>query len=163
MYVPEFFSPEELVPPEVFNALGSRCLLLFDDRLLRQADLLRRLLGPLLVNTWKWDDSDSARKYSGFRSCRYAHGAKYSQHRFGRALDLIPKADYSPEKVEGMRREIIRNIRQGTEDVRFIRAIEDEVNWLHIDVRCNVPDDEVFLFKPGGGGTYLHFGDSAGD
>ncbi len=52
-------------------------------------------------------------------------GAKYSQHRFGRAVDF---------DVKGISAETVRNdIRKGY--FSEITCIEADVNWVHIDVR----------------------------
>lgn len=156
MYIPNHFKVQELVPPDVYDDLGDKAVLLFDDRLLRQADLIREVYGPMLINTWLWE-TQRPRTMSGWRPGN-AIGSKYSQHKFGRALDMIPAKHYSPELVEEFRSDILYRIVRNDPTVRFIRALEDGVNWLHIDVRNGVSEESVLVFSPKGGGYYAHKG-----
>jgi hypothetical protein len=47
-------------------------------------DALRDKFGPITVNDWSWGGTF---KESGYRSATSRTGAKYSQHRYGRAFD----------------------------------------------------------------------------
>lgn len=132
MYHPSFFIPEELVPRDIYNQYAkdnsNKLYLIFDDRILRTADLLRQRYGKLVCNTWKWGGRNH---YRGFRIFSSWVGSPLSQHKFGRALDLVP-VDVTAEEI---RQDIIANPHR--EDYKYIKAIERDVDWLHIDCRNN--------------------------
>ena len=77
----------------------------------------------MVANTWWWGGKNHDR---GFRlpGCRV--GTDRSQHRFGRALDLVP-TEYNVDDI--------RNDIKAGEDFGGITCIEDGVSWLHIDCR----------------------------
>jgi hypothetical protein len=94
----------------------------------------------MLCNTWLWD---GRAKYRGFRPFGAAFGAELSQHKFGRALDLIPLEN----SVDMIRSNIIS--RQNEECFKDLTALEMKVSWLHVDVRNhNKAVDGLFCFNP---------------
>jgi hypothetical protein len=140
-YTPVFFATQELVPPSVYEALGESALLVMDDRILKTADTIRDFFkAPVIINDWIWNpDEDRQRTLSGFRPCDTKLGAKYSQHKFGRAIDcLIPDLD-----IEDVREAILSN----RDAFPYITAMELVVPWLHVDCRTSSRDD-IILFKP---------------
>lgn len=98
-------------------------LILMDERLLMTIDAMREhYKRAITINNWYTGGSFRNR---GFRPMTGNVGAKYSQHRFGRAVDL---------DVYGIPAEQVRNdIRSGL--FPEITCIEKDVNWVHIDVR----------------------------
>jgi hypothetical protein len=126
-YIPKYFKIEELTPPDICNPNDVNQWFLFDDRILWTADQLRKRYGTLVLNTWKWGGTHTFR---GFRSWACQVGSRNSQHKLGRALDIIPTAEVT---VEEIRNEIIANPTR--EEFKFITAIESDVSWLHIDCR----------------------------
>ena len=122
-YIPRYFTLEELVPQDVFHALGDRAWILLDGRILWTLDALRETLDvPLVVNNWKAGGNFQQR---GFRTV--AIDARYSQHMCGRATDF---------DIQGNNAEAFRNqVRLGyfAKELRYITRIEDGVNWIHID------------------------------
>jgi hypothetical protein len=144
MYEPEHFSSKELFDPVTHDhcivKLGKRIFTLFDDRILITADLIRKRFGTIVVNTWAWGGTH---KYRGYRGPDCKIGATYSQHRFGRALDMIP----IKVTAEEIRQDIIAKPNGAT--YRYITAIELDISWLHYDVRNhNKIDLGLFSFKP---------------
>jgi len=132
-YQPMYFRIEELVSPEIINTppFDSRKDLLwwlFDDRILITADRLRGRYGRMLCNTWLWGGST---KYRGFRPSGCPVGSKWSQHKFGRALDLVPL----DTGVDDIRANIING--EDREAHKYVTAIELKVSWLHLDCRNN--------------------------
>ena len=128
-YVPKYFQPYELVPKETYRILERQGKLnqvwwLFDPRILLVGDRLRKRYGKMECNTWWWKGQHSFR---GWRPPECTIGAARSQHRFGRALDLIPLE----ATVEEIHSEIISN----GEDFGFITCVEIGVSWLHVDCR----------------------------
>jgi hypothetical protein len=137
-YESKFFCPQEYVPPEVFDTLGDKSILLIDDRVLKTDDTIRDFFGkPVTINNWH---TGGTRKYSGFRphDCKDV-GAPWSQHRFGRASDKIIQ-DVTAEFA----RSVIMDHRQL---FPFVSCIEDGVSWLHTDCRA-LAGPEIYLFKP---------------
>lgn len=127
-YVPKYFQIYELVPKSTYELFEHERRLnqlwwLFDPRILKAADRIRERYGKMVANTWWWGGQH---QYRGWRPPGCNVGARYSQHRFGRALDLIPTV----VSVEEIRRDI-----KAGENFGFITCIEDDVSWLHIDCR----------------------------
>ena len=125
-YIPKYFKIEEVTSPDICDPLDANQWFLFDDRILWTADRIRSRYGKIVCNTWLWNGQHTFR---GFRPWSCQVGSKRSQHKLGRALDLIP----IEVTVDELRNEIIANpIR---EEFKFITAIESDVSWLHIDCR----------------------------
>lgn len=81
MYKPKYFKIKELVNPEILKKVPENTLWqMFDDRLLMSADIIREKCGVLIINTGTLTDC-------GVRDWTSTTGAKYSAHKFFRALD----------------------------------------------------------------------------
>jgi uncharacterized protein YcbK (DUF882 family) len=122
-YIPKHFSWHELVPSAEYK---NYWLYLIDDRILMSLDAIREhYKRPVIVNNWHSGGTFTLR---GLRPMNSVVGAKYSQHKFGRAADF---------DVLGIPAEQVRNdIRSGL--FPLITCIEKDVNWVHVDVRnCN--------------------------
>lgn len=125
MYKCKYFKIQELVPPSAYNNLGEAAWRLLDPRALRSIDLLREKFGPIIINTWH---NGGNRQWSGLRTDDCPLGAKYSQHKYGRAFDLVFK-EVKPQKV-------IDYILGNPEEFPEITAVETGTpTWVHIDVR----------------------------
>jgi len=85
IYKCDHFRIHELVPPTVYKERGQKAWELLDERILRAIDELRDTFGPITINNWYWGGKF---KWSGLRTANCKIGAKYSQHRYGRAMDL---------------------------------------------------------------------------
>lgn len=136
MYKCKHFVIEELVPRHVHEDRGERAWSLFDDRALQTLDTLRDKFGRTTINNWKWGGD---REWSGLRTSESPYGSQYSQHRLGRAFDCI-FADIAAEEVR-------EYILAHQDEFPFITAIEEDVSWLHFDVR-NGGYDGIFVFRP---------------
>jgi len=128
-YIPKYFIIHELMSREDLAKLSQRvnweqiAWQIFDPRILQVADLIRKRYGKMVCNTWHWG---GVCHYRGWRSSECTVGTEYSQHRFGRAIDLIP--------VEVVVEEIRKDIKAG-ENFHWITCIEQNVSWLHVDCR----------------------------
>ena len=121
----KYFKIEELVHPNLLKTIPEDILWsMFDDRLLRVADRYRENYGPIFINGRGLVDC-------GLREIDSKTGAKYSAHKFGRALDLhiisienlnLPKEE-KIERYNRVRKEYIYA------DINY----EDNISWLHID------------------------------
>lgn len=125
-YIPKYFLIEEVISPDICNPIDATQWFMFDNRILWTADQLRAIYGKLICNTWMWNGKHTFRGYRPW-SCKV--GARMSQHKLGRALDLVPMET----TVDEIRDEIIAN--PNREEFKYITAIESDVPWLHIDCR----------------------------
>ena len=128
-YIPKYFKPYELVPKATYELLKNRPWIiwyLFDPRTLYTGDKIRQRYGKMIANTWYWGGEH---QYRGWRPHDCEIGAGYSQHRFGRAEDLV--------SVECTVEEIRQDIKKGNQGhiFQYITCIEDGVSWLHFDTR----------------------------
>lgn len=134
----------EMVPRHVFYKYEKRgadylWTILFDERLLRSIDTIREQFGPMTVNDWHIGGNNELR---GYRPPSCVIGADLSQHRFGRAADLIP----SRADADEIRNDIIED--QMGRPYRYIGGLEMKISWLHIDVRQRNPLNEIWQFNP---------------
>lgn len=144
-YLCRFFRIEELVPKEIydqFKSAGREQSLwwLFDYNALRMIDSIRGFYGvPATINNWHvggdWH-------YRGFRPHDCKVGAKYSQHKFGRAFDMNLKGIPADQIRADMRS------KTGSPTFMEVSACEDGVPWLHVDTRNKEPNSGIFFFSP---------------
>jgi hypothetical protein len=132
-YIPKYFQLYELLPPELYTydmmvseAARERAFAnFFDEKLLITIDVVREIIGlPLICNTWFQDGN---RKNSGYRSQTCSVGVAQSQHKLGKAVDLI----CHKMSAEEMR----QKIKENEDKLPYPIRIEDRVNWLHIDTK----------------------------
>jgi hypothetical protein len=136
---PRFFSPEELVPKLIFTMLKERSLILIDSRILITIDRLRERYGKFFINDWSFEGG--TREQCGWRPSDSKTGEMFSQHRFGRAVDMHPQAVDVAEIHHDLRKLPDRPCYE------YITAVEDNVPWLHIDVRNN-STGKIIWFSP---------------
>ncbi len=135
MYRSKHFALQELVSPEIYAERGESAWKLLDDRLLITADQIRETFGPLFCNTWHSKKLQEAcgqvRKYSGLRPFESSDPdfpkTKWSDHKYGRALDMISLT----KTAEEMRKYIIQNRTK----FPHLTALEVDISWLHFAVR----------------------------
>ena len=124
MYKCKNFKIQELVPKYVYDKRGEKAWSLLDERGLITLDQLHDKYGTMIINNYLWGGS---RQWAGLRTARSPYGTMYSQHRFGRAYDVIFK-NWSAEEVRV-------DVLQNPEWFPFITSLELKVNWFHFDVR----------------------------
>ena len=122
------FYLDEFLPKDIYERFRENGIWFIDRRLIDVAQFLRNHFNkPIVINNWV---HEGVYEYSGFRPPDSLVGAKLSQHKFGRAMDLH-FAGLDPEEV---RKEIKNN-----ESYFFqggVRAVElDTPTWTHIDIR----------------------------
>lgn len=132
-YIPKYFQLYELMPPELYTydmmvseeARERAFATYFDEKLLITIDVIREIIGlPLICNTWFQDGN---RKNCGLRTQTCSVGAAQSQHKLGKAVDLI----CHKMSAEDMRKKIEEN----KDKLPYHIRIEKGVNWLHIDTK----------------------------
>ena len=143
MYKPKHFTLQEFLPEDYYKVMfplyGERLWTVFDVRVLVTADKLRELYGPIVMNTWhsqSMREKYGRHQWRGYRDSAspYVYHEKsvygnISQHRFGRAADLV----FLKVSAEKVREDILANPLK--KEFHFINAIEKDTSWLHFDVR----------------------------
>ena len=136
---PRHFQLHELVPQDVHEARGEAAWELLDPRILITADAIRDTFGPTTINDWR---DGGLFKESGLRSFDSTTGAKLSQHRYGRAIDVKCK-DATPQEVHAY---ILAN----PDKFPHVTTLEDIAatpSWTHCDCRNNV-GSAIRIVKP---------------
>lgn len=133
MYTCRFFTIQELVGPNEFETVPAwKLWQAFDYRLLWLADHLRSIFGPCTVNNWVWG---GMYKESGLRVPGMISYSPWSQHTRGRALDLKFSKYHAEEVREWLKTQMNHGykIQQVVDSV----TVEEDVPWVHVDVRNN--------------------------
>lgn len=132
-YVPKFFQAYELVPPDIYHQKKDKCFELIDVRVLITLDDLRMFFGPCVVNDWYWGGHF---KQSGLRTVDAPEFSPTSQHTFGRAMDC----KFKEVSADEVRKFVIE-----TRLLPHITFLEDDVDWVHFDVRNT---EQIVLWSP---------------
>jgi len=131
-YKPDYFKLYELLPKDVYRKYVKKYYTalwgLFDERILWTADQLRKTYGKMSANTWYWD---GYHQYRGYRPGDCKIGAFFSQHKYGRGIDLVSLEC----PVQDIRDDIKNNPYK--EEFKHITCIEDfgGMSWVHFDCR----------------------------
>lgn len=128
------FSDKEVLPRELH---GYRWEWFIDFRIVEVAQKLRDIFGPVTINNNRFN-------WSGYRTADCGVGAQFSQHRFGRALDL-KFANTTPEEVQNY---IIEN--ESEFMALGLRRMENAAKtktWLHIDC-MHTGKEKIVIFNP---------------
>lgn len=128
MYISKYFSLQELLPDELYHSLPDNIgWILFDDRILKLADDIREIYGKCTING------------NGLENCGFRISpifAKFSQHLYGRALDIHILEIENKNLEHDLKIEEYNKVRKYLmkldefKDARF----ENNISWLHIDV-----------------------------
>ena len=124
LYIPKDFDLQEFVSPGIYEKFGEKAWQFLDERLLRNIQWLRDELGSITVNNYKWGGSN---KYRGFDEGVYRKTGT-SQHNMGRALDF----DVKGKTAQEVRKILLERQNELPEPNIWV---ENDVNWVHMDVR----------------------------
>jgi hypothetical protein len=128
--VSEYFNLDELVPRSLIINRGEKAIQVMDMRIIKAADMIRAELGEsIFINNWFGGGSLDE---CGFRYCTTTTGAKWSQHKYGRALDLHCKS--GPAAMLA----VVKKLEQQFIDAQLLTTYENIAatpSWLHIDCR----------------------------
>ena len=137
----KYFHLWEFMPKKIYKMFFDRPYIMvgfIDRRIIDITYFLReRFDKPVIVNTWKLAGT---LEHSGYRDPYCKEGVGFSQHKFGRAVDI---------KIPGMEPEEIRNdIRDEIKWPQYkllgISTIEkDTPTWIHIDCRFVNSEDLI--------------------
>jgi hypothetical protein len=139
---PNFYL-DEFIDPTTYAARGEKSIALMDHRMIIFAQWLRETLGkPITINNWA---TGGQYRESGLRVFNTTTGAKWSQHKFGRAVDIkcaaaTPKQLFSVIKAHEdylIKRQICTTIEN----------IDLTPKWLHCDCRFTGLD-KILIVNP---------------
>lgn len=137
MKVSKNFTLQEFVSALVFEKYSEKALWFIDPRIIESTQSLRDNLGvPLTINNWFYGGN---RYMSGLRTQEMSVYTPFSQHSFGRAVDIIS----SKITADEMRIHILENQNL----YPHITTLEGNVTWLHMDCR-NRTDEGIQVFLP---------------
>lgn len=150
MYIPEHFSAAELIPPADYAKWGEGGVMMINPLLCLMLDQLRERHGRLVINSTGRDRQQSGLRTVDFYRREYRNLTKTQQqvkfsssrsaHIRGDAADCIP-LDTTVAKIH-------QDIKDNPDLYPFIHFVEDDVSWLHIDVR-NQPNITFWSPKRG--------------
>jgi len=144
-YRPKYFALNELVPPDVIASRGEQAWQLMDDRILRGADWLREKFGPCVING-KFGGKGFTE--SGLRNPLTTTGARWSQHKFGRAVDL----KFLKVNVKEVYDYILANQPEARANgITTVENINATPSWLHCDCRLlpeTFPANGILVVNP---------------
>jgi hypothetical protein len=126
----------EFVPPDIYEHMGTSSIWLLDMRIVRVCQLVRdRFAVAVTVNNWM----EGGKRYqSGLRGHRSTVGARYSQHKYGRATDILVEG-HEPQELRGDIRKNFKLYREAG-----LSTIEKATpGWVHLDTR-HTGLDELF-------------------
>lgn len=130
---------DEYIPKELYTNYQDRLHILIgliDSRLIKADQMLRDVFGSVTINNWY---SGGERNWSGLRLSGSPYFSATSQHSFGRASDKI-FANASAQEVRTYIKEHWREL--------GITCIEDDVTWVHSDVRHYFDQKDLLVVKP---------------
>ena len=128
---------DEYIPEELYRKWEQKPHILtglLDKRLVLSDQQLRDRFGRVTINNW-WHGGE--RNWSGIRIPEYPDYSQTSQHSWGRASDKI-FTDASAEEVRTFIRQNFNYL--------GITCIEDNVSWVHSDVRWYQSDELLIVY-----------------
>ncbi|MEA3272331.1 MAG: hypothetical protein U9P90_01535 [Patescibacteria group bacterium] len=134
MYKPNYFELYEFLPKDFYNEMypvhGEKLWLMWPRELLWTAYKLRVVYGKMQGNTWydKPENQESC-QWRGWRPVDCPVGAKLSDHKWGRALDLFPLET----TADAIRWDCLQHPHEPL--FTHITAIEEKVPWFHFAIR----------------------------
>ena len=128
--ITENFNLDEFIHPDYMRKFGKNALWFIDHRIVTIAQELRTDLGvPITINNY---ETGGQYKSSGLRVQSAKIGAKYSQHKYGRAIDCKFKGVTIQEAFDFLMHNQGKYFNLG---LTTIENIEHTPTWLHLDCR----------------------------
>ena len=137
MKVSKNFVIQEFVDSQTYNKFKNRSIWFIDNRIFNIVQYLRDTFGSITINDWTFGNHN---EWRGLRTIDSVYYNKYSQHSFGRAVDMI----FKEVSADTVRNYILENEDKFRE--MGVGGLEKNVSWVHLDLR-NVLDDKIFLFN----------------
>lgn len=130
---------QSFVPRDVFERFGMKSVWFIDKRIVRLAEWCYDEIGMAVINDWASGGHHDSR---GFRPCSDTEGATFSQHRYGRAVDLVFPHLPSYDRI---RQVIIANFKYLNETYGLTTMEADTPSWLHLDLRLTLQEDLLIV------------------
>jgi hypothetical protein len=135
------FYLDEFIDPITYSERGEKSIQLMDMRIILAIQHLREVINkPITINNWA---SRGQFRESGLRRADTRTGARWSQHKYGRALDF---------RVSGMTpREVHQVIHQHERTfierqwITTLEDVRDTPSWTHIDCRYTGKDSFLIV------------------
>lgn len=139
MEVSKNFVLQEFIYPKIFEDEGVKCIRYIDERIVKAAQIIRDYVGvPVTINNWHTGGNFTM---SGLRPFNSKVGAKMSQHKFGRAIDVKVQAMNGEEM-----RDVIKKLFAIGSLKGLVTTIEDDTDtWLHLDCRWVENPNELLI------------------
>lgn len=145
-----YFKLEELVSKEVFESLGAKAWLLFNNQALLALEELREFFKvPFTINNWA---SGGQFQNRGYRTPQKATelGSPRSSHAFTMENGVwIPKCNAFDIDIKGYTADRARRIIMAHKDdplLKRIMRVEGRVNWLHFDLAPVPQNKRIYVF-----------------
>ena len=125
------FYLDEFVPPDIYNERGQKTIALIDHRIILAAQFLRETIDkPMIINNW-WNGGKFTKR--GLRNWNETVGARWSQHKYGRAFDFHV-IGMTPSQVHAI---IMQNEEMliNHQLITVIEDLRDTPTWVHCDCR----------------------------
>lgn len=137
------FYLDEFVCPGIYSQYGSRSVYFLDARIVTGMQFIREQIGkPIHINNW-WDGGPLDER--GLREFKTKTGAKFSQHKFGRAVDSnivgTSVKDYFEFVMKHEKYLIENQLITTIENISFTKT------WLHCDCRYTGLD-HILIVNP---------------
>lgn len=134
---------EEFVSRHIFTAMRANSIRLLDQTILDIAQGVRNWYdAPIVINNWHNAGTFQNR---GFRAANSTVGATYSQHKFGRAIDINVRG-ITPQR---MYKDIMDDKKYFMDiGVTCIEDIAHTPTWIHLDCRITNLLNDILIVKP---------------
>ena len=156
MKISKNFDIRELVPDSIWDTYKERSIWFIDPRVISFLQELRDILeeiypGRVSVNVNTWSNGGNRTK-SGYRLPNETTGAKFSQHKFGRAVDVQVFINTSGGRTQIESKEINRIIfanekRLMDKGLTTVENVEYTKGWNHLDCR-HTGLDKLLVVNP---------------
>lgn len=136
------FDIQEFVPKAIYDLYGAKAQWFINPKVVAIAEFIREEFElPVTINNWHVGGKFQER---GYRVPTTQTGARYSQHKFGNAIDINIKGIPSPELADWIIAEFptLKGLGLST-----IESPKDTPTWTHIDVRWT-GIDELLVVNP---------------
>ena len=138
MWISRNFKLQEFVGPEIYANMGVKALQLIDFRIVELAQFIRDFFDTsMTINNWHTGNTYTER---GLRDFNSPTGAKYSQHKFGRAIDFTLEG-FTAEQV----RSVILKNKKAFMDAGLTTIEADTPTWVHCDIRFTGLNDILIV------------------
>lgn len=158
--ISDHFHVHEVFPRELCQSYSQQYLRrLIDERLPAVIDAVRELVDEsCFMNNWFWNGSIQQR---GFRAAnayyinrqgQRVYFGKHSQHKFGRAADIVPKTMLIPALQQMIIEQAAFFHKLG---LRRLEDPADAPTWLHLDLAAFSVMTEIRIFRLEGKGRNI--------